>query len=462
MQTPLRLFAVLFLTISITAHAQVPEGINYQSVARDATGQILSNHTVSIEFAIHDSVPAGPVIYSETQNMNTNLNGIFSTVIGTGNIIIGNFGGINWGKNGKYLQVLMDFSGGSNYQDMGTSEFMSVPYSLFSQGSANGITSAKYDTTGILNLTTAGLTTITSGKGAWTTVGNGAMSPTNFIGTTDNNDFILKGHNIEGTRFTAGGAMLATGSTSTGITPASGAGTRMMWIPAKSAFREGTVTGTGWDDANIGANSIAMGTDAFGKGANTTAIGNNVAAIGNNSSALGNGLIAKSMNMTAIGSYNDTTGSGSPTSWVSTDPLFQIGNGTSSARSNALTISKGGNISAAGLQITGGITLTPTASPLPVLTTLTTLNIGTQGYLTLSSILTPALNDVILGPGTRTGQILVVEVMNSLPGNGIRFNKGSSYNMQLSASYIDLQADDVLVLLWDGTIWEEMSHSINH
>lgn len=52
-------------------------------------------------------------------------------------------------------------------------------------------------------------------------------------------------------------SILATGTT--GATPVSGAGTRMMWIPSKAAFRAGLVAGTQWDDANIGARSAAFG-----------------------------------------------------------------------------------------------------------------------------------------------------------------------------------------------------------
>jgi len=40
-----------------------------------------------------------------------------------------------------------------------------------------------------------------------------------------------------------------------------GAGTKLIWYPAKSAFRVGSVTGTKWDDANIATYSNALGTD---------------------------------------------------------------------------------------------------------------------------------------------------------------------------------------------------------
>jgi hypothetical protein len=42
------------------------------------------------------------------------------------------------------------------------------------------------------------------------------------------------------------GAILFDGTT--GGTPESGTGTRMMWVPAKAAFRAGKVTGNLWDD----------------------------------------------------------------------------------------------------------------------------------------------------------------------------------------------------------------------
>jgi hypothetical protein len=43
------------------------------------------------------------------------------------------------------------------------------------------------------------------------------------------------------------GGLLITGTT--GAVPVEGAGTRLMWIPSKSAFRAGEVNGTNWNDA---------------------------------------------------------------------------------------------------------------------------------------------------------------------------------------------------------------------
>ena len=108
------------------------------------------------------------------------------------------------------------------------------------------------------------------------------------------------------------GSILFNGTT--GTTPASGAGTRMMWIPSKSAFRVGTVDGTHWDDANIGTASTAFGLM-------TT---------------------APSYGSFVIGRYNYNLGAFNPTTWISTDPLFVVGNGSRDQLSNALTVYKDG------------------------------------------------------------------------------------------------------------------------
>ncbi len=56
------------------------------------------------------------------------------------------------------------------------------------------------------------------------------------------------------------GGILADGpAASSSALPVSGAGTRMIWYPAKGAFRAGSVSGNQWDDTNIGTSSLAMG-----------------------------------------------------------------------------------------------------------------------------------------------------------------------------------------------------------
>ncbi len=155
----------------------------------------------------------------------------------------------------------------------------------------------------------------------------------------------------------------------TGAIPTTGSGTRMMWYPAKAAFRAGAVTGTAWDDANIGTSSVAFGTDTKAYGAYSTAFGGGTTATGNTSmaagaytNATGATSFAEGLYSTASGDYSTAFGtyttaqpygsfvvgqynviSGTTSSWVAADPLFVVGNGSSSSvTSNAITVLKNG------------------------------------------------------------------------------------------------------------------------
>ena len=117
------------------AEAQVPQKINYQAVARDASGNVIASKNISVKFTVRDGSATGAVVYSESQQLATNAFGVFSTAIGGGTVITGTMGTINWGSGDKYLQVEFDPNGGNSYTDMGATQLLSVPFALYS---ANG------------------------------------------------------------------------------------------------------------------------------------------------------------------------------------------------------------------------------------------------------------------------------------------------------------------------------------
>ena len=119
--------------------AQVPQAINYQAVARDAAGNLIANQNISFRMSILQGGPAGTVVYSESHLETSNQFGVVTLEIGWGTVITGVFADISWGTNTYYLKTEMDPTGGTNYQEMGTSEFLSVPYSFYADksGTAN-------------------------------------------------------------------------------------------------------------------------------------------------------------------------------------------------------------------------------------------------------------------------------------------------------------------------------------
>lgn len=124
---------VFILTITNLLAQQVPQALNYQAVARTATGLIIPTQNVNVRFSILDGSVNGTLIYQETHATSTNNFGLFTLSIGTGTVVSGTFNTINWGSGSKFLQVEIAADGTSSYQVQGTTQLLSVPYALYAQ-----------------------------------------------------------------------------------------------------------------------------------------------------------------------------------------------------------------------------------------------------------------------------------------------------------------------------------------
>jgi trimeric autotransporter adhesin len=131
------LTAILFTTINFFVFAQSPQGINYQGVAYDNTGNTIANQLVGIRFKILQGSATGQVLYEERQRPSTDNTGLFAVVIGNGTVLSGSFSSINWGSGTKWLQTGIDIAGGNNYIVMGCSQFWSVPYAFYADNATH-------------------------------------------------------------------------------------------------------------------------------------------------------------------------------------------------------------------------------------------------------------------------------------------------------------------------------------
>jgi len=306
--------------------------------------------------------------------------GIFSTAFGAVSSAPGtssmamNFGTLASGENSVAMNSLTTASGnnttsmGYNTKAMGW-EAVALGNSTFARSYAS-LAMGRYNDT-----------IVGSSHNSWVaadpllTIGNGSSPTTrnNALTIYKNGNFVAK--KLTPTNTNPGTLPL----------PVSGAGTRMMWIPDKSAFRVGTVLGTKWDADSTGTwsfasgyetkakgtfstamgtittatgassmamnwftvasgeNSVAMNSETTASGNNTTSMGYNTKAMGWESVSIGNSTFARSFASLAMGSWNDTIAGSSPNSWIPSDPILSIGNGLgNSLRSNALTIYKNG------------------------------------------------------------------------------------------------------------------------
>ncbi|HBS87447.1 MAG: hypothetical protein A2W91_00725 [Bacteroidetes bacterium GWF2_38_335] len=124
--------SILFFLCSLFIIGQVPpQAFNYSSVIRGNDGQALPNKDVSLRLTIISGSSTGTEVYQETHFTTTSQIGVINLEIGHGTVVSGVFSEINWGADNYYLQIELDDDGGSDYQMMGTAQFLSVPYALY-------------------------------------------------------------------------------------------------------------------------------------------------------------------------------------------------------------------------------------------------------------------------------------------------------------------------------------------
>lgn len=143
-----RLFIICFgiaLLFANALFAQVPQGMSYQSVVRNASGTPQVSTPVTLRFSVLQGSATGTPVYVETQGFTTNAQGLVSGTIGVGTPTQGTFSTIDWSSGSYYLKVEADINNQGIFSISGTSPIVSVPYSLYS-GTASSLAA-----TGIAN-----------------------------------------------------------------------------------------------------------------------------------------------------------------------------------------------------------------------------------------------------------------------------------------------------------------------
>jgi hypothetical protein len=133
-----KLYALVIsaLLMPLSLMGQVPNGINYQAIIRNTSGEIMPIHEVELEISIlHQSV-SGEEVFSEIHNVTTNLQGLVNITIGSINSI--EFLEIDWSDPPYFISVTIDDT------HLGTSQILSVPYALFANTAGKAM-SLEYD-----------------------------------------------------------------------------------------------------------------------------------------------------------------------------------------------------------------------------------------------------------------------------------------------------------------------------
>ncbi len=182
------IITLVSLFIITSGFAQAPEAFTYQAIVRDNSGQPLPDVAVSFQFNILQGSASGTVVYSEDQSATTNGFGLVNLKIGQGTVNSGTFSTIDWGNDVYFLNIQIDQ--GSGFVDMGTQQFISVPYALYAKTAGNGGTTYTAGngisiTGNIISNTAPDQTVTITGNGATTVSGT---YPNFTISSTDNVD----------------------------------------------------------------------------------------------------------------------------------------------------------------------------------------------------------------------------------------------------------------------------------
>lgn len=149
MRTKLLFNFLIFTFTYCLSSAQVPQGFNYQAIARDALGIPLSNSTIQVKISILSDTTGfyangtGTYIWEEQHTVTTNNLGLFNLVIGstTATKVGGSaatFNSISWNNFPVYVGIKIKPPSSSTFKNMGSAKLWSVPYAMVANGVASG------------------------------------------------------------------------------------------------------------------------------------------------------------------------------------------------------------------------------------------------------------------------------------------------------------------------------------
>ena len=357
------------LLISVLTFAQnVPQGINYQGVARDGNGAILQNHFMSLKASIYSDTVSNTIQWQEVHSVTTNDVGIFTIIIGDGMGLASSvqtaFTNIDWNASTHYIKIELDH--GSGFMDYGTTALQSVPYALAAEKAdvANAVDWTNINnipadiadgdqiddadnniTNELQNLTISGDTLyISNGNSVDLSGYNAGVFATdsnvtsNANGDYTNDDFVFGSPTLDYT---------------TEIN-------RMFFDKSKGAFRVGYTSHNYWDEDSLGSYSFATGANTKAKGFYSTAMGFFTEATGTYSIAMGKNTKAEGINSIAMGRNTEATGYASTAMGQSTvaSGFFSTAMGYNTDATGSYSTAMGYNTDATGFYSTamGSIT----------------------------------------------------------------------------------------------------------
>lgn len=389
-------FSFFLLPSFYLVTAQVPQGFNYQAIARDGSGNPIASKDIQVKVSILSDTTgfyasgSGTYIWEEEHSVKTNSTGLFGLVIGTKSRLLGSatsFNLIDWNKGPLYIGIKIQYPS-STWKNMGTAKLNSVPYAMVADKANGVIAGSKLSVTSNNDLGTDALFEVkrkdgqtvfavypdavnvyvprsgTKGsKGGFAIGGFDGMkaNPQDYFRVTPDSVRIYIDPTPAVSKGSKGGFAIGGYSETKGIndmyfnlTGAASVNTvvespQILWYPIKKAFLAGSIHIGAVD--SVGQNSTALGYRSIAMGDYSQAFGYRAKAFGDYSTSIGKNSVAGSRsapvanNAYAFGDAAKALGNNS----------IAFGNGSQATNTNALalgngTIASGTNSTAMGYQ----------------------------------------------------------------------------------------------------------------
>ncbi len=145
------LFSILTIITGFAfAQTAPPNGMIYQAVARDGSGNLAVRRTIYVQATVLKGSATGAVMYSDEHKVISNADAMFSVIVGQGKYLSGTYTkltDIPWDKDKYFFNLKIGVAPSiprlgwtPSYTDMGTTQFWSVPYAMFSGKSGDSLT----------------------------------------------------------------------------------------------------------------------------------------------------------------------------------------------------------------------------------------------------------------------------------------------------------------------------------
>jgi hypothetical protein len=209
-------FLLTILLSAVISFAQnVPQGMKYQAVARNLSGNVLVNQSITLKInLLTQDAKSSTIYYSETHAVITNEVGLFTLTIGEGKVEKGTFAAIPWSTADVWMQVAIKDKGQQDFITISNSKLLAVPYA-FHAGTASKLSGDNSTSiSGSTAITTATTTTNTSSTNPtntspsanWSLKGNVGSNPaTDKLGTGDSVDLVIVSNNKDRVRILGNG-----------------------------------------------------------------------------------------------------------------------------------------------------------------------------------------------------------------------------------------------------------------